>query len=248
MVPEKEERGFLSTEEAGELVGFSGRQIRNFLDNGTIVGLRIRGGQWRIPRDEVERFSRERLKVGSGAVSSLQVTEPHYDWWGDPYDNASAFFITFELKSGSLSESNCWASFSVEDSPGDPFTLHWADHKYSKVESEPKYITITPDVPARLDVAFAPRRAISTPPIKPITSGIVPDLRASASKWDGRGCWIAQPFALSAPTPSMKAFLPPGEYHVRIRIYCQRDTLAFERVYLLTSPEHPEGLSLTSLL
>lgn len=101
----------------------------------------------------------------------------------------------------------------------------------------------------RDDVAFVPVKADTEESSEngtklefPVSDNI--DRPPGLEGWDGRGCWIAQPLALTQPDQRMRAFLPPGEYQVRIKVYRQADTLAFEEVYLLTSPESPEGLAL----
>ena len=45
----------------------------------------------------------------------------------------------------------------------------------------------------------------------------------------------------------MEAYLKPGEYRVRLRVYCRENILAFEGIYLLTSPDKPEGLAIRRL-
>lgn len=215
---------YLTTSQAGKRLGYTPHRIGDMLREGKLLGHQLPSGHWRVPRAEVERL------MPKDAASLLQVAEPRWESWDHKGVPNSASFITVDVRSQAPIESDCWACVSFEDPTQPPFMLHWAGHEYSMKESDPDFITITSDVPARLDVLFiptAPNRHLGLP---------------NLAEWDGRGCWIARPAALDDPRPGISAYLEPGEYLIRLKIYCRREILSFEETYQLISPESPGEL------
>ena len=178
----------------------------------------------------------------------LVVDDPQAGWW--THNGGEAFYTTINVRSVSPLERDCWASLQITDPPGNRFILHWAGVPYDISETEPVYVDITSDVPARLDVAFVllpgaqGRYSQSSAQAQELYGGI--DLQG-LERWHGKGCWIAQQLALSSPNPDHGSYLKPGAYHIRLRIYCRTDLLAFEGDYALTSPEQPKKLQLRRL-
>ena len=213
---------YLTTNQAAKMLGYSAHRIGDWLREGKLRRYQMPSGHWRIRRSEVDRLK--------GAASLLQVAEPRLELWDHKGVPNSASFITVDVRSQAPIESDCWACVSFEDPIQSPFMLHWAGHDYSMAESDPDFMTITSDVPARLDAVFIP-----TPQHGHLG---LPNL----AEWDGRGCWIAQPAALDDPRPGISAYLEPGEYLIRLKIYCRREILSFEQTYQLISPESPAEL------
>ncbi|MFA4835022.1 MAG: hypothetical protein WC749_02980 [Dehalococcoidia bacterium] len=67
--------------------------------------------------------------------------------------------------------------------------------------------------------------------------------REARSNMGGAGCWIAIPLALSRPDMAYQAYLPPGEYTIRVRVMCPGGE-GSRRTYRLVSPQTPDGLRL----
>ena len=165
-----------------------------------------------------------------GTALSLTVAEPRVGVWDHLTRPNSARFVTVAVSALSCLQQKCHASLSVEHPSGPVFPLHWAGEPYSINETQPEFLTIHPDVPGRLDVAFVVEHSSSDSCTEPVT-----------------GCWIAQPLALSDPRPGMRAHLPPGQYEVRLRVYAAGEILAFEDAFLLNSPNRPEDLAMRRL-
>ena len=199
-----------------------------------------------------ESMSRNPIPGIDGLADSiLDVSEPRLGYWDHLGRADSALLITLEVRAIAHSERDCRATLTIESPHQISFPLHWAGHPYSLNESDPDFIEISPGVPARLDVAFIPKyldsRARSNLKISrqtPIGDSELAGLRGLVD-WDNKGCWIAQPYALSQPRPRTTAFLPPGEHLIRIEIYVREDVVAFEEHYMLMSPERPEELAIT---
>lgn len=132
--------------------------------------------------------------------------------------------------------------------------LHWAGTQLSPDEATAPRLTINPQKPARLDVAFAlPTPGLAArhlPYQNSVMSGQVPVVRfpsevgrIGAASWDGKGCWLAQPAALYNPDPRLDAYLLPGEYRIKIAVEC-RGGEGDEGEFILVSPQSWEGLQL----
>lgn len=66
MVDEEDEPGLLSTKQAGKILGYSARGIRDLLNDGKLNGRRLPGGKWVISREEVERRLGEKFESYPG--------------------------------------------------------------------------------------------------------------------------------------------------------------------------------------
>lgn len=178
----------------------------------------------------------------------LRVGDPVVGWWDHLGRSNSARFVTIEVMAVAALQQMCHASISLEDPSGPAFPLHWAGEPYSINETQPEFLTIHPDVPGRLDVAFMPKPHGSSTAAKGAESRSIPakgkasDGMAGVADWDGTGCWIAQPLALSNPMPGMRAYLTPRQYRVRLRIHARSNVLVFDDTFVLDSPERPEDL------
>lgn len=243
-----EQSDWLTTSEAGRLLNYSSRHVTNLIRSGKLDGKLSPGGTWRIPQSEIYRLRAPSFEPDS----LLEVAKPHAGWWDHLGRPNAALFITMDVRAVAQIEPDCRASLCI-DTDDNWFPLHWAGHPHAITESDPDYITITPDISARVDVLFIPRTHRSAATLIPIASGrdLIVDKGDEESQgtaelvdWDGRGCWIARPDSLSQPRRDQTAFLRPGKYRIRIRIYHQGDILAYEGVYILNSPERREDLAL----
>jgi hypothetical protein len=97
------------------------------------------------------------------------------------------------------------------------YHLHWADVPYSMRTTGAEPIDIEGGVSRRLDVVFTDRDT------------------------GGEGCWIAIPMALTAPHSTRQAYLPPGQYKVRIEVSCANGT-GDSKTLRITSPSHWRAL------
>lgn len=54
-----QEREYLTTEEIAEILKVTTKTVRNWLQNGDLRGIRLKGS-WRVPKSEFERFLKEK--------------------------------------------------------------------------------------------------------------------------------------------------------------------------------------------
>lgn len=103
------------------------------------------------------------------------------------------------------------------------FVLHWADTDYTGHSNIAEPVEIGPER-RRLDVAFT----VSVP---------------GQDDPSVRGAWVAIPLALSNPPGARQAYLPTGEYRMRLKVKCQNGKGA-SMEFFLVSPETWTELSM----
>ena len=82
----------------------------------------------------------------------IAIGEPQVGRW--VHNGGEALYATLSVRAVSALERNCWASLEILEPEGRRFPLHWAGLSYTISETQPVYLDIASDVPARLDVAF----------------------------------------------------------------------------------------------
>jgi len=90
---------------------------------------------------------------------------------------------------------------------------------YSLKSTGAEPVEIPSQVSQRLDIVFT----ISGERISK-TEGLSPALLTEKVFANGQvlqGCWIAIPIALSVPSVSNQAYLPPGKYEIELVTYCE---------------------------
>jgi len=147
----------------------------------------------------------------------------------DPYSESGqdmpyAFYATIPVVAVGGVARGGWATGKVVEK-GKTFPLHWAGTPPTEEEFTAPKVDIHPDMPARLDVAFAPPSPSGQRPERTLTSGRVvhwPSTERTAAMPEKGGAWMAQPLALSLspPDPSLDAYLQPGLWHVELRVDC----------------------------
>lgn len=188
--------------------------------------------------------------ISEGYSPCLRILPPSVGVWTDGVSMAR--YATLEVAAISKVEArDCWAWVDVL-SRGSSLPLHWSGTSYTAEEASAPRVIINPAKPARLDVAVAlptPGKAVAHYP-DAIVSGEIASLFSSSrygeTAWNGEGCWLAQPLALYNPAPNLEAFLPPGEYTIKIRVGCEVGE-GDNRDFILRSPISWEELALMLL-
>lgn len=144
-------------------------------------------------------------------------------WKGITPDGKRAWIrkcVTAQIKNiGKTNAKRCVAVVKILKCPNDKeFSLHWADMPYSLKSTGAEPVEIQSQVPQRLDIAFTVGEE------RTITEGLSPGLSPENVFANGQilqGCWIAIPIALSVPSVSNQAYLPPGEYEMEVATSCE---------------------------
>lgn len=90
-------------------------------------------------------------------------------------------------------------------------------------------------------------RPVASGQIAQIGVGQAPSISldtVSQPRWDGRGCWLAQPLALYNPMVELEAYMPPGKYAIEVIVRWLGNGL-MDHEFILTSGESWTGLDLT---
>ena len=190
------------------------------------------------------------IDISEGYSPCLRILSSSVGVWTDGVSMAR--YATLEVAAISKVEArDCWAWVDVLPR-GSSLPLHWSGTSYTAEEASAPRVIINPAKPARLDVAVAlptPGKAVAHYP-DAIVSGNIASLFSSSryeeTAWNGEGCWLAQPLALYNPDPNLEAFLPPGEYTIKIRVGCESGK-GDNRDFILRSPISWEELALMLL-
>ena len=139
-------------------------------------------------------------------------------------------FATVHVRNtGKDTAKHCVATVRVLSAPPEvelrqsEWTVHWAGVDYSGQTTGAEPVEIGHEL-RRLDVAFT-----AGPPEFPSQPG----------------AWIAMPLALVMPAKTGQAFLPPGEYTIKLTVACENGKGSSSK-FTLVSPPNWEGLSMAS--
>ena len=165
----------------------------------------------------------------------LGIGQPSIELFTDGLVTAN--YATIEVANESNVEArDCWAWADVDERDL-TVPLHWAGTEITAAESHAPRIAINSAKPARLDIAVALPPPGQTPSgLTKISGDVVMFVQQPREpKLNTQGCWLAQPVALYKPNPGLESYLPPGEYHIAIRVGCEGG-MGDTGNFIITSP------------